>query len=122
MKILFDSLDPMLDELRERKVEAVRVARAVHVETGRPTGGIPHLTVRVVVTAAVDEHLWVEWRFWVGRAIAEVGAAGLQLPARLKERGESALADVRERVTQEGFRVRDGLLAHDMAAIDGFRL
>jgi hypothetical protein len=122
MKLLYDSLDAMLGELRDRRVEVMRVSRLVHCESGRPTAGIPHLTARVIVTAAVDEHLWAEWRFWVGRAIAEVSERGLLLPERLRSKSDKALADIMERVELAGFRVREGFLAHDGAGLDSFRL
>jgi len=77
MKLIFDSLDALHAELKDRKVEIVRVSRAVQAEGGRPAAGIPHLTCRVIVTAALDDHVWAEWRRWAGRAIAEVSECGL---------------------------------------------
>jgi hypothetical protein len=100
MKLLFDSLDALLGELRERKVQVVRVSPSIHLESGARTAGIPHLTSRVVVTAAIDEHLWAEWRHFVGRGLAEVS----------------------KRIDDAGFLIREGMLAHDTAAMDTFRL
>ena len=122
MKLLFDSLDALLAELRERKVQVVRISPCVHMETGARTGGIPHLTSRVVVTAALDEHLWAEHRHWVGRGLADVGERGLHLPDSLRLKADRALADVSKRVDDAGFLVREGMLAHDTAAMDTFRL
>src|SRR5574341_791447 len=118
MKLIFDSLDALLTELKDRKVEIVRVSRAVHMEGGRPTAGIPHLTSRVIVTAALDDHLWAEWRLWVGRAIAEVGERGLHLPERLRTKGDRALADIAKRIDDASFQIREGLLTHDTATMD----
>ena len=122
MKLLFDALDAILTELRERKVTVVRISPAIERETGARTGGIPHLTSRVIVCAAIDEHLWVEWRYWVGRAVAEISERGLHLPASLQRKGDEALAAIAKRVDDEGFEIREGILAHDTAAIDTFRL
>jgi hypothetical protein len=61
--------------------------RTLERETGARTGGIPDLTSRVIVTAALDEHLWAEWRHWVGRAVVEVSERGLHLPAILQRKG-----------------------------------
>ena len=120
MKLIFDSLDALLAELKERKVEIVRVSRAIHIEGGRPTAGIPHLTSRVIVTATIDDHLWAEWRLWIGRAIAEVGERGLHLPDRLRTKGDAALADITKRIDDASFQIREGLLAHDTASMDSF--
>jgi hypothetical protein len=46
---------------------------------------------RVLVTAALNEYHWAEWRHWVGRAIAEVGDRGLHLPAWLREKQEQSV-------------------------------
>jgi hypothetical protein len=120
MKLIFDSLDALLAELKERKVEIVRVSRAVQAEGGRPAAGIPHLTCRVIVTAALDDHLWAEWRLWVGRAIAEVSERGLHLPERLRTKGDGALADITKRVDDASFQIQEGLLTHDTASVDSF--
>ena len=120
MKLIFDSLDALLAELKERKVEIVRVSRAVHMEGGRLTAGIPRLTSRVIVTARIDDHLWAEWRLWVGRAVAEVGERGLHLPERLGAKGDRALADITKRIDDASFQIREGLLTHDTATMDSF--
>ena len=122
MKLLFDSLDALLTELRERKVTVVRISPTIERESGARTGGIPHLTSRVLVTAALDDHLWTEWRHWVGRAVAEVSERGLYLPATLQRKANEALAAISKRVDDAGFEIREGILAHDTAAMDTFRL
>ena len=122
MKLLFDSLDAILTELRDRKVTVVRISPAIERETGARTGGIPHLTSRVIVTAALDEHLWAEWRHWVGRAVAEVSERGLHLPGTLRRKGDDAIAAIAQHVDDAGFEIREGILAHDTAAMDTFRL
>src|SRR5262245_48814578 len=122
MKLLFDSLDALLSELRDRKVTVVRISPAIDRETGARTGGIPHLTSRVIVTAALDDRLWTEWRHWVGRAVAEASERGLHLPATLQRKGNEAIAAISKRVDAAGFEIREGILAHDTAAMDTFRL
>jgi hypothetical protein len=122
MKLIFDSLDAMLGELRERKVEVVRISPVIHAETGARTGGIPHLTSRVIVTAAIDERFWAEWRYWVGRSVAEVNERGLHLPDWLKKKGDVAAAEISNRVDDASFQVREGFIAHDTCAVDNFRL
>ena len=121
MKVLFESLDALLSELTDRKIESVRVSSAVLAETGRRTGRIPHLTSRVIVTATLSDQLWAEWRYWIGRAPAEIGDRGLHLPTRLKERSETALTEIRQQIEARGFRVLDGLIAHDTAAMENYR-
>lgn len=64
MKIMFDSLEGLLTELRDRKVGVVRLCSAIHSDAGVRTAGIPHLTRRIVVTAAIDTDLWAEWRYF----------------------------------------------------------
>src|SRR5262245_26877295 len=122
MKLLFDSLDAILTELRDRKVTVVRISPAIEREIGARTGGIRQLTSRVIVTAALDEHLWAEWRHWVGRAVAEISERGLHLPATLQRKGDDALAAISKRVDDAGLEIREGILAHDTAAMDTFRL
>jgi hypothetical protein len=121
MKLIFDSLDGLLLELRDRKVQVVRLSPAIHLETGPRTAGVPHLTSRVVVTAALDEHLWAEWRYWVGRGLAEVGEQGLHLPEALARKASTALADISKRLDDAGLSLRDGMLAPDTVAMDSFR-
>jgi len=121
MKLIFDSLDALLAEAKERKVDTVRVARAVHLETARPGAGVPHLTSRVIVTAALDERLWAEFRLWVGRAPAEVGERGFHLSEWLKKKSDAQLAEVTKRIDDAGLLIREGLLAHDGSWVDSFR-
>jgi hypothetical protein len=122
MKLLFESLDAFLSEVRDRKVEIVRISPALAIDTGRRTAGIPNLVSRVLVTAALNEHQWAEWRHWVGRAIAEVGDRGIHLPAWLREKQDRALAEVSKRVDDAGLRIREGILTHDAGVMDSFRL
>jgi hypothetical protein len=122
MKLIFDSLDTMLSELRERKVEVVRISPVIQAETGARTAGIPHLTSRVIVTAAIDERFWAEWRYWVGRSVAEVDERGMHLPDWLKKKGDAASAAISKRVDDASFQVREGFIAHDTCAVDNFRL
>jgi hypothetical protein len=122
MKLLFDSLDAFLAEVRDRKVGIVRISPALAIDTGRRTVGIPNLVSRVLVTAALNEHHWAEWRHWVGRAIAEVGDRGLHLPAWLREKQDHALAEVSKRVDDAGLLIREGILTHDTGVMDSFRL
>jgi hypothetical protein len=122
MKLLFDSLDAFLAEVRDRKVDIVRISPALAIDTGRRTAGIPHLVSRVLVTAALSDHHWAEWRHWVGRAIAEVGDRGLHVPAWLREKQDRALAEVSNRVDAAGLLIREGILTHDAGVMDSFRL
>ncbi len=122
MKLLFPSLDAMLNELREAKVSIVRISPAIEREVGVGTGGIPHLTSRVIVTAALDARLWVEWRYWVGRAVAEISEHGLHLPGLLQRKSDEAIAAIARYVDDASFEIREGILAHDTAAIDTFSL
>jgi hypothetical protein len=122
MKLVFDSLEGLLTELRDRKVAVVRVCSAIHSDAGMRTAGIPHLTRRIVVTAATDTDLWAEWRYYVGRGLAEVGERGLHLSDALTKRGDEMLATISKRIDDAGFQIREGMLAHDTVAIDNFRL
>jgi hypothetical protein len=122
MKLIFDTLDALLTELHDRKVQVVRVSPMIHAETGARTAGIPQMTSRVLVTAALDEQLWAEWRLWVGRAMGEVGERGIHLPEWLRKKGDAALAEISKRVDDEGFQIREGIVAHDTAALDDFSL
>ena len=96
MKLMFDSLDGMMTELRTHKVNAVRVSRAIQRENGQATTGVPFLTSRIIVTAGLGDHLWAESRFWVGRTIAEVGPRGLRLPEVLARRSDEVHKGFRE--------------------------
>ena len=95
VKLLFESLDALLAELRDRKVEVVRVSPALEIETGPWAAGIQHLVSRVLVTAALGDHTWAEWRHWVGQAVAEIGRPELQVPTWLREQQDRALAEAR---------------------------
>jgi hypothetical protein len=117
MKLLFESLDAFLAEVRDRKVDIVRISPALAIDTGRRTAGIPHLVSRVLVTAAFNDDHWAEWRHWVGRAIAEVGDRGLHVPAWLREKQDRALAEVSNRVDAAGLLIREGILTHDAGVI-----
>ena len=122
VKLLFDSLDALLVELRDRKVEVVRVSPALEIVTGPWAAGIPHLVSRVLVTAALDDHHWAEWRHWVGQAVAEIGRPEVQVPTWLREQQDRALAEVARRVDEAGFLIREGILTHDTGVLDTFRL
>ena len=118
MKVIYGSLGAMLADLREWKVEAVRVSPLIQSEPGRATG-IPYHTSRILVTALLAGHIWAELRLWVGRGMGEIGEGGVRLPEALRQRGEKLLAEVKGRIEAEGFRVRDGMLAHEAEAVDG---
>mgnify|MGYP001569989864 CR=1 FL=1 len=122
MKLLFDSLDALLVELRDRKIEVVRLSPALQIEAGPLTQGIPHLVGRVLVTAALDDHSWTEWRHWVGQAVAEIDRPEIQVPTWLREKQDRALAEVARRVDAAGFLLREGILTHDRGVMDTFRL
>jgi hypothetical protein len=98
------------------------VAPALEIETGPRPEGIPHLVGRVLVTAALDDHSWAEWRHWVGQALMELDRTELQVPAWLREKQDRALAEVARRVDEAGFLIREGILTHDRGAMDTFRL
>ena len=118
MKLLFDSLDALLVELRDRKIALVRVSAALAIETGPRTDGLPHLVGRVLVTAALDQDSWTEWRHWVGQAPVETVPPGLQVPAWLREKQDRTLAEVARRVDEAGFLIREGILTHDQGVMD----
>jgi hypothetical protein len=122
MKLLFDSLSTLLVELRHRKVEIVRVSPALEVETSPRTAGIPQLVSRVLVTAALDDYTWAEWRHWVGQALIQLGGAEIQMPLWLREKQDAALAEVSRRADEAGFLIREGILTHDRGVMDTFRL
>ena len=118
MKLIYGSLGVMLAELRERKVEAVRVSPLTQSEAGRATG-IPHYASRVVVTAPLDGQTWAECRLWVGRGMGEVSERGFRLPEALRERGQKLLEEAKGQIEAAGFRVLEGMLAHDADVVDG---
>lgn len=121
MKLLFESLDALLGELRDRRVEIVRISPALEVETTARTWGLPHLVSRVLVTAALDETSWAEWRLWIGQAPVEPGQSEFDLPLALRDRRDGALAEISRRVDDAGFRIREGIVTHDRGAMDTFR-
>ena len=117
MKIIHQSLAGLLQELKARKVEQVRVAQFIRSEAD-PTG-LPRYTSWVVVSAFLDWERWVEWRLFVGRARAEVGDHGAGLPAMLAQLGPKILSAVKAKIGEAGFAVSEGLIAHDADAVDG---
>lgn len=122
VKLIFGSLDALLAELAHHKATGVRVCRAVQRESGVKTAGVPHFTSRIIVTAGLDESLWAEARFWVGRGRAETGPRGLRLPAMIESRGAELAGEIKRRIEAAGFPALDGLLAHDTASMDNFAL
>jgi hypothetical protein len=122
VKLLFDSLDALLAELRDRKAQVVRVSPAVAIETSVQTSGVPQLVSRVLVTAALGESSWAEWRYRVGQAVVELGRSEFQLPPWLWERQDRALAEIARRVDEAGFQIREGILTHGQGVMDTFRL
>jgi hypothetical protein len=122
MKLLFDSLDALLAELRERNVEVVRVSRVTELEQGPRTAGMPQFVSRVLVTVALDERSWAEWRHWVGQAVPEIDGGRPRLPAWLREKQDFALAEISRRLDEAGLRIREGILTHDRGVMDSFRL
>lgn len=122
VKLLFDSLDALLVELRDRQARIVRVSPAVAIETGVQASGAPRLVSRVLATAALDDRSWVEWRYRVGQAALELGRSEFQLPLWLREQQDRALAEVARRVDEAGFQIREGILTHDQGVLDTFRL
>jgi hypothetical protein len=117
MKIVHGSLRALLQEVAERKVETVRVA--AFMQSDIVQDGMPRYSAWVVVTAVLDGTLWAEWRLLVGRGHAEVTEQGAVAPARIAGLLKHRTVEVRTRVTEAGFGVRDGILAHDAEAMDG---
>jgi hypothetical protein len=122
VKLLFDSLDALLVELRDRKVDIVRVSAAVAIENATRTSRKPKLVTRVLATAGVGEGHWAEWRYRVGEAVIEHGRSASELPGWLREKQDRALAEVAKRVEEAGLLVREGILTHDQGVMDSFRL
>lgn len=121
MKLLFNWLDALLTELRDRKVDVVRILPTIELDTSPRTDGVTHVVACVLVTAALDDHQWAEWRHWVGRAVAEADrGGGVQLPVSLRDRRDRALADVSKRVDDAGFQIREGIVTHDTGVMDCF--
>jgi len=117
MKIIHQSLAGLLQELRGRKVEQVRVAPLI--KSFPDPSGLPRYASWVVVSAALDWERWVEWRLFVGRARAEVTDQGVGLPRVLAELGPKLLSAVKAKIGEAGFTVSEGLVAHDADAVDG---
>ena len=122
MKLLFECLESFLVELRDRKVKLVRVSPALAVETGPRVDDLPNIVSRVLVTAALDDQSWAEWRYWVGEAPAQGAGRELQVPMWLREKQDRSLAEVARRVDGAGFLLREGILTHDRGVMDTFRL
>ena len=120
MKLLFDSLNALLGELRDRNVRVVRVSPALAVETGPTAAGIAQLVARVLVTAALGDRSWAEWRLRVGQAAVEGGA--FERPPWLREKQDRALAQVSRRLDEAGFLIREGILTHDQGVMDTYGL
>jgi hypothetical protein len=121
MKLVFESLDALMAELRDRKVGVVRISPAVELDRSPGTDGVPHVVMRVLVTATIDDHQWAEWRLWIGRATGAAGpGGGVQLPASLRDPRDRALADISKRVDDAGFQIREGIVTHDMGVMDCF--
>jgi hypothetical protein len=117
MKVIHGSLENLLQEVKDKKVDAVRVAGFMQSDV--VTNGLPRYTAWVVVTALLDWDIWTEWRLLVGRGYAEVTETGAVVPPRIAERLAEHGKDVRARVAEAGLGVRDGLLAHDAESMDG---
>jgi hypothetical protein len=122
VKLLYDSLDALLGELRDPKIDIVRVSPALEIETSPRTWGLPHLVSRVLVTAALDERCWAEWRFCVGQAVVDPGHSEFEPPVWLRDKRDAALGAISRRVDEAGFRIREGILTHDRGVMDTFRL
>jgi hypothetical protein len=117
MKVIHGSLRGLLQEVKDKKCDTVRVAGFVQSDV--VPNGMPRYTAWVVVTALLDWDLWAEWRLPVGRGYAEMTEAGAAVPPRIAERLAERGKDVRARVAEAGFGVRDGLLAYDAESMDG---
>ena len=117
MKVIHGSLKNLLQEVKDRKVDAVRVA--AFMQSDVVANGMPRYTAWVVVTAVLDWDLWTEWRLLVGRGHAEVTERGAVVPARIAELMKERVKDVRARVSEAGLGLRDGILVHDAEGMDG---
>ncbi len=121
MKLIVDSLDTMIVELRVHEVTTVRVARGIQRERGPRASHGAGLTARIIVTARIDEHLWAEARSWVGSA-SEIAASGARVPDTLERRVATVRAEIVHRLEAAGVETLGGLIAHDTAAMDSFRV
>jgi hypothetical protein len=117
MKVIHGSLKALLQEVKDKKVDAVRVAGFMQSDV--VANGMPRYTAWVVVTAVLDWDLWTEWRLLVGRGHAEMTEAGAVVSPRIAERLAERGNEVRARVAEAGLGVRDGLLAADSESMDG---
>lgn len=111
MKLLVHSLGALFVELRHRKVRIVRVSPVLEIETIPRTGGTPHIVSRVLVTAALGDRSWAEWRRLVGKV--PVGYPQFQVSPQLRAQQDRALAEVARRVDDAGFEIREGVLSHN---------
>jgi hypothetical protein len=120
MKVVHGWPTALLHAVKERNVEAVRVAAFLQ-SSDVISNGIPRYTAWVVVTARLDLdwNLWTEWRLLIGRGYAEVTEHGAAVPARLAGLQKEKNGEIRARVTEAGLGVRGGILAHDAEALDG---
>jgi hypothetical protein len=84
MMVIHGSLKGLLTEVKDHKVEVVRVAAFMQSEV--VANGLPRYTAWVGVTAMLDWDLWTEWRLLVGRGHAEVNKSGVVVPARIAGR------------------------------------
>ena len=117
MKIIHGSLKGLLNEVKDRKIESVRVAALMQSDI--VMNGAPRYTAWVIVTAPIDWDQWTEWRLAVGRERAEMTQDGAQIPEKITALMKERLAEVRERVTAVGLGFRDGIIAADAEAMDG---
>ncbi len=117
MKILHASLRTFLDEVKTSG-NAVRVA-ALMQSTLTPAMAVPLYASWIVVTAALDDGAWAEWRTLVGRQRAELVERSYPVPSRLTKLTEERLAEVRGWIETTGLAMGHGILAHDAETIDG---
>lgn len=120
-KLILLTLDTLLTECREKKAAIVWVAPVSTPEWYRQDPDLPRLTSRVLVTVLENGRL-IEWRYWVGRALAEVTGDGLRLPPWLRRKTDEALSTITKRIGDAGLEIREGLLASDAVTVDTFRL
>jgi hypothetical protein len=118
MKVIHGSLQHLIDEVKERKVDTVRVAGFVQSDVA-PANGSTGYTACVVVTAVLGWDVWAEWRLLVERGQAEVTARGTVVPARIAELLNERAQDIRARLIVAGLSVEHGMVAHDAEALEG---
>jgi len=117
MKVVHGSLKGLVEEVKEEKVDTVRVA--AFMQSDVVANGLPRYTAWIVVTARLDTELWTEWRLLIGRGHAELTEGGAVVPARIAELMKARATEVRARMAVVGLRVRDGIIAHDSEGMDG---